>query len=87
MVGTQFGCYAEKIVVPQERAIPCIPNYSLKESAAFLVNYMTAWMALFELAKIQKNEKVLITAAAGGVGTAAVQISFKIRMPGFWTGR
>jgi synaptic vesicle membrane protein VAT-1 len=78
MVGTQYGCYAEKIVVPQERAIPCIPTYSLKESAAFLVNYMTAWMALVELAKIQKNEKVLITAAAGGVGTAAIQIASKL---------
>jgi NADPH2:quinone reductase len=75
MVGTKYGCYAEKIVVPQERAIPCFPNYSLKESAAFLVNYMTAWMALFELAKIQVNEKILITAAAGGVGTAAIQLA------------
>ena len=78
MVGTQYGCYAEKIVVPQERAIPCIPDYSLEESAAFLVNYMTAWMALFELAKIQKNEKILISPAAGGVGTAALQLASKL---------
>lgn len=77
MVGTQFGCYAEKIAVPAQRAIPCIPSYSLEESAAFLVNYMTAWMALIELAKINKNEKVLITAAAGGVGTAAIQLASK----------
>jgi len=78
MVGTQYGCYAEKIVVPQERALSCIPNYSLKESAAFLVNYMTAWMALFELAKIKKDEKVLISAAAGGVGTAAIILASKM---------
>jgi NADPH:quinone reductase len=75
MVGTQFGCYAEKITIPQERAIPCIHNYSLEENAAFLVNYMTAWMALFELAKIEKREKVLVTAAAGGVGTAAIKLA------------
>jgi len=78
MIGTQYGCYAEKIVIPQERALPCIPNYSLEESAAFLVNYMTAWMALFELAKIRKDEKVLISAAAGGVGTAAVKLASKM---------
>ncbi|MFC2088941.1 zinc-binding alcohol dehydrogenase family protein, partial [Calditrichota bacterium] len=77
MVGTQYGCYAEKLVVPQERAIPTVENYTMPESAAFLVNYMTAWMALFELAKIKKNEKVLITAAAGGVGTAAIQLAEK----------
>lgn len=83
MVGTQYGCYAEKVVVSQEKAIPKIDGYSMQESAAFLVNYMTAWMALFELAKIQKNEKVLITAAAGGVGTAAIQLAAKFSCPVF----
>lgn len=75
MVGTQFGCYAEKIAVPQERAITALDQYSMEENAAFLVNFMTAWVSLFSLAKLQKNEKVLITAAAGGVGTAAVQLA------------
>jgi NADPH2:quinone reductase len=36
---------------------------------------MTAWVALFELAKVTKDEKVLISPAAGGVGTAAVQLA------------
>ncbi len=75
MVGTQYGCYAEKIALPAERALPVIPFYSMAENAAFLVNYMTAWVSLFTLAKVQPREKVLITAAAGGVGTAAVQLS------------
>ena len=77
MVGTQYGCYAEKIAVPSQQAIPCVPGYSLQESAAFLVNYLTAWVALFELAKIKQGEKVLITAAAGGVGTAAIKLVVK----------
>jgi NADPH2:quinone reductase len=50
-------------------------EFSEDENAAFLVNYMTAWVALIKLGKIQKEEKVLIQAAAGGVGTAAVQIA------------
>lgn len=78
MVGTQFGGYAEKVVVPQQQAMPCVPSYTLQESAAFLVNYMTAWIGLFELAKIINYEKILITAAAGGVGTAGVQLASKL---------
>ncbi len=74
MVGTKYGCYAEKVVVPAKQALPAIPDYTMEESAAFLVNYMTAWIALFELAKVQPDETVLITAAAGGVGSAAVQL-------------
>nr|NIV96801.1 zinc-binding dehydrogenase [candidate division KSB1 bacterium] len=81
MVGTQFGCYADKVVVPQERAIPALEHYSMEENAAFAVNYMTAWVALMELARLQKGETVLITAAAGGVGTAAVQLAAKSGCP------
>jgi NADPH:quinone reductase-like Zn-dependent oxidoreductase len=75
MVGTQYGCYAEKVVVPEERAIPAIESFTLEENAAFPVNYMTAWVALAELARVAEGEKVLVTAAAGGVGTAAVQLA------------
>ncbi len=78
IVGTQFGCYAEKIAVPQQRALPAIEHFSIEENAAFAVNYMTAWVALFELARLKKNETLLITAAAGGVGTAACQLAAKM---------
>ncbi|MCB0262748.1 MAG: zinc-binding dehydrogenase [Calditrichaeota bacterium] len=77
MVGTQNGCYAEKIVVPSVQAIPVISGFEMSENAAFLVNFMTAWVSLFSLAKLQPGEKVLITAAAGGVGSAAVQLAVK----------
>ncbi len=78
IVGTQYGCYAEKIAVQQERAIPAIEHFSMEENAAFAVNYLTAWVALFELARLQNNETLLITAAAGGVGTAACQLAAKM---------
>ncbi len=74
MVGTQYGCYAEKVVIPAEQALPAIEGYSMQENAAFIVNYLTAWVALFELMKTEPQETVLVTAAAGGVGTAAVQM-------------
>lgn len=78
MVGTQYGCYAEKVVVPAERAIPVLESLTMEENAAFGVNYMTAWVALAELARVAAGEKVLVTAAAGGVGTAAVQLASRL---------
>ncbi len=78
MVGTKCGTYAEKIVVPGDRAVPVLDNYSMEESASFLVNYMTAWVCLVKMAKISPEDSVLITAAAGGVGTAAVQIASRM---------
>ena len=78
MVGTKCGTYAEKIIVPKERVVPVLDNYSMEESASFLVNYMTAWVCLVKMAKISSVDSVLITAAAGGVGTAAVQIASRM---------
>jgi NADPH:quinone reductase-like Zn-dependent oxidoreductase len=75
VVGTQFGCYAERVVVPAVRALPGVAGYSAEENAAFAVNYATAWVALMEMARLRPADRVLVTAAAGGVGTAAVQLA------------
>jgi len=75
IVANQFGCYAEKIVVPEVQALKVIPGFTMAENAAYGVNFMTAWVALFELARLSADETVLITAAAGGVGSAAVKLA------------
>ncbi|HHP7241387.1 MAG TPA: zinc-binding alcohol dehydrogenase family protein [Cyclobacteriaceae bacterium] len=75
--GAQYGSYAEEIVVPQHLAFPVISTMTDEENAAFLVNFITAWVSLFRLGKLQPEETVLIQAAAGGVGTAAVQLAAK----------
>jgi NADPH:quinone reductase-like Zn-dependent oxidoreductase len=75
IVGAQHGAYAEKIVVPTRQALPAIADYSIEENAAIAVNYLTAWVALMEMARLRSTDRVLVTAAAGGVGTAAVQIA------------
>ena len=77
MVGAKFGSYAEYMVVPEANAVPLIDGFSFEEAASFLVNYMTAWVALFRMARAGRGEKVLVTAAAGGVGTAAVQLAVR----------
>lgn len=78
VVGTQFGTYAESICVPAERAFPSPQGFSPREAAAFPVNYLTAWIGLMEMARLRASDTVLITSAAGGVGTAAVQIAAKL---------
>ena len=75
IVGAQSGCYAERVVVPAAQAFPALESYSLEENAAFAVNYMTAWISLMEMARLRPTDRVLVTAAAGGVGTATVQLA------------
>jgi len=75
IVGAQYGSYAERVVVAEHQALPAIEGFSDEENAAFAVNYMTAWVALVEMARLRPSDRVLVTAAAGGVGTAAVQIA------------
>ena len=75
IIGTQFGCYAEKFVGHWQATTPAIKQFTPEENAAFFVNFSTAWVGLFEMAKLVTGESVLIQAAAGGVGTAAVQMA------------
>lgn len=73
--GMQHGAYAERVVVSAAAALPTIDGFSLEENAAYAVSFMTAWVALVEMARLRASDRVGITAAAGGVGTAAVQIA------------
>lgn len=77
LVTRQTGCYAERVVVRGHLALPAIAGFSVEENAAFPVQFMTAWVAFFEMARLRPTDRVWITAAAGGVGTAAVQIAKK----------
>ncbi|HEX9161381.1 MAG TPA: NADPH:quinone oxidoreductase family protein [Thermoanaerobaculia bacterium] len=74
IVGTQYGTYAEFICQPADRVLPAPRDFSPAESAAFGVNYLTAWIGLMEMARLRPSDTLLVTSAAGGVGTAAVQI-------------
>lgn len=75
LVGAQYGADAEAIVVPAHQALPAFETFSPEENAAFAVNYLTAWVSLVEMARLRPSDTVLVQAAAGGVGTAAVQIA------------
>lgn len=75
IVGNQFGAYAEYICVPDHLVFAANPEVSAEENAALVVNFMTAWVGLAKQARLSAGETVLVQAAAGGVGTAAIQIA------------
>jgi synaptic vesicle membrane protein VAT-1 len=73
--GTRFGGHSELVTVPAEQALPLPDRLSFEQGAAIPVNYVTAYCGLVVMAGVKEGERVLIHAAAGGVGTAAVQIA------------
>jgi NADPH2:quinone reductase len=68
------GGYAERVVVDKRWLLPLPATASFAEGAAFPMAFLTAWIPLTELVRIAFGARVLVTAAAGAVGTAAVQV-------------
>jgi synaptic vesicle membrane protein VAT-1 len=75
MAGTRFGGHAELVTVPAEQVIPVPASFSFEQGAAFPVNYATAYAGLVIMGGLKPSERVLIHAAAGGVGISATQIA------------
>ncbi|MBI5959970.1 MAG: zinc-binding dehydrogenase [Chloroflexi bacterium] len=71
----RFGGYGEFICVPHDQAFHRPAGMSVEEAAGFPVAYLTAYMSLVIMAGIKPGDHVLIHAAAGGVGLAAVDIA------------
>jgi len=78
LAGTRFGGYAELVPVPADQALPLPDALSFEQGAAFPVNYGTAYAALVIMGGLKADERVLIHAAAGGVGIAATQLAKRI---------
>ncbi len=68
------GAYAEEVCVPAAYVHPIPRRMSFEEAASFLVTYLSAWHGMRTLAHVKRGESVLVHAAAGGVGTAALQL-------------
>ena len=75
---TVRGSYAEYTTVPASRVVARPAGLSSTEAAAIWVAYSTAYGALVEKAGMRPGDRVLITAASGGVGRAAIQIANQI---------
>lgn len=75
VAGTRFGGHAEMISVPADQALPLPDGLSFEQGAAIPVNYATAYAALIVMGSLREGDRVLIHAAAGGVGISATQVA------------
>lgn len=75
MAATRFGGHAELCTVPVRDVIPLPDRLSFEQGAAVPVNYGTAYAGLVVMGGLREGDRVLVHAAAGGVGLAAVQIA------------
>jgi NADPH2:quinone reductase len=67
-----FGTHA---IVQAEQAMALPPGFDLSDAAAFAFTYGTSYHALIDRGQLKAGETVLVLGAAGGVGTAALQIA------------
>ncbi len=95
---TQHGACAERIAINRNFLFPAYPQWDAVLSAAFPVNFLTAWLAYWKAGLVhssvandptpvaeKEKKRVLIHAVAGGVGTAAVQIGRMLGLEMFGT--
>jgi NADPH2:quinone reductase len=75
VMSSDGAALAEQTVASAKRAFRAPESLTAGQSTALLVNYPTTWFALHERAQLKEGETVLITAAAGGVGTAAIDLA------------
>ena len=68
------GAFAEYAVMDAARAFPAPESFDDAEAAPFLITYQTGWFGLHRRARLAAGETLLVHAAAGGVGSGAVQL-------------
>ena len=75
LAGTLSGTYAEQALCSASQVHPLAQAVSFAQGAAVNIPYVTAYRALFQLARAVPGESVLVHGASGGVGIAAVQLA------------
>jgi NADPH:quinone reductase len=71
---TVYGGFAELLVREAEHFLPIPDGVSDRDAAAVILNYVTAWQMIHRVARVKAGQTALVTAAAGGVGTAALEL-------------
>jgi NADPH:quinone reductase-like Zn-dependent oxidoreductase len=71
---TVYGGYSEYINLNQEHLVKVPDELDPGESVTLILNYTTAYQMLERVAKVQQGNKILITGASGGVGTALLDL-------------
>jgi NADPH:quinone reductase len=70
-----FGGFAERATSAPHLTFPVPDRFSIEQAAGFVMNYHTAHFALHRRGRLKEGETVLVHGAAGGVGTATIQVA------------
>src|SRR6516225_2330015 len=68
------GAYAEFVCLPEHELVPVLPGLDAAEAVSLVLNYVTAYQMLHRSAEVKPGQRVLIHGAAGGVGSALLQL-------------
>jgi NADPH2:quinone reductase len=68
------GAYAELVCLPQRELVPVPTGLDAAEAVSLVLNYVTAYQMLHRSARVKQGQRVLIHGAAGGVGSALLQL-------------
>jgi NADPH:quinone reductase-like Zn-dependent oxidoreductase len=79
------GAYAEFVCLPQRELIPVPSGLDTAEAVSLVLNYVTAYQMLHRSAKVRSGQRVLIHSAAGGVGSALLQLGHLARLEMYGT--
>ncbi|HZV50624.1 MAG TPA: NADPH:quinone oxidoreductase family protein [Candidatus Dormibacteraeota bacterium] len=74
VVASAWDSWAEMVVAPPDRVFPVPERLSLAQGVALLMNYHTAHFGLVRRGRLRAGETLLVQGAAGGVGSAAVEL-------------
>jgi acyl transferase domain-containing protein/acyl carrier protein len=85
VAGVARAAFRTHLVVEASRVLPVPPGMTAEEAATLPTTFLTAHHALCDLARLQPGESVLIHAAAGGVGLAAIQVAQNLGLEIFAT--
>jgi NADPH2:quinone reductase len=79
------GAYAEFICLPARELVPVPSGVDAAEAVSLVLNYVTAYQMLHRSAKVKLGQRVLIHGAAGGVGSALVQLGHLVGLEMYGT--
>ena len=79
------GAYAEFVCLPARELVPVPPGVDAAEAVSLILNYITAYQMMHRSAEVKAGQQVLIHGAAGGVGSALLQLGGLARLTMYGT--
>jgi NADPH:quinone reductase-like Zn-dependent oxidoreductase len=79
------GGYAEYVCLPARELVPVPEGLDPAEAVCLIINYLTAYSALHQTARVRGGERILVQGAAGGVGTALLDLGKAARLEMYGT--